>query len=351
MSSVLILFYYFLNSEYVLYVSFSYTFHQYKGVGMRILTGAALIVSVLFVAVHADVKMSGAGAVEFTKFADDESKDNIDKSFIRGEVKAKGTLEKSDLEMLIHLRVQPSFTEGTKETPIQPRQVYLKMPASVLEFVMGRWYDIYGPGYYYFGRYLHGVKAAGSGSMNTDYSVIDGLKLNINIDAIKSAFQFGFLPQDASFNDAYVLAMFGGSPVEGLKFNIGGNFEALTPEDEDGIHRFIVNAGYTFVKEMNMGLFGEMAIVDFDDVPSNMWFLVGYTTKVGPVLDRLQAEFEIKNFRNGATNTDQNLAWMILLRKKVAGLCFDLNFGADPQVLKSETAGDVGAILRISAKF
>ena len=108
---------------------------------MRFLTGIVLIVSVFFTAVHADIEMSGAGAVEFTKFAGDASKNNIDGSFIRGELKAKGTLEKSKLQMLVHLRIQPKISQDTKNTPIQPRQVYLKLPVSVLEFLGGRWYE------------------------------------------------------------------------------------------------------------------------------------------------------------------------------------------------------------------
>lgn len=316
---------------------------------MRILTGITLAVCFFSVSVFADVSMSAAGAVEFTKKGGDASEKNIDKSFIRAELKAKGTLENSGLEALIHLRSEPSVTQGTKYTPLQPRQIYLKLPVSMVEILMGRWYDIYGPGYYYFGRYLHGVSSSGSGNMNTDYSVIDGLNLSLNFESIKSKFQLGFLPQDANFEDIYLMAMFGGSPVEGLKFNIGGNFEVITPEDE-ATHRAVVNAGYTFLKETKTGFFLEAAIVDFEEVADNTWLLFGLTTAAG-FIDRIQAEIEFKSDRLMDGTNDADLAWMLLIRKKVMGLCFDLNVGADPKTLGSTTPGDVGGILRISAKF
>lgn len=334
---------------------------------MRIVAAIAVAVSLGSFSVNADVGVSAAAAVQFTKKSRTaETENTIDGAFVRGEVKAGGTLEKSGLTGLIHLRIQPDMGGGTKGIDLQPRQVFFNLPVSILEIMAGRWYDKYGPGYGYFGRYLHGVNAMGSGSMNTNYTVVDGLKLKLNIDAIKSAFHVYFLPVNSGkkdedgneindayhFEDIYLLAMFGGSPVEGLKFNIGGNFEVFTPDWKDKkTHRFITNAGYTIVKDLGLGLFGEFAIVDFEEPVDNMWFLAGFTTKAGVVLDRIQAEFEIKNHRNKKTSTDANLAWMVLLQKKVMGLTFDLNVGADPKSLESKTVYDVGAILRVTAKF
>ena len=117
------------------------------------------------------------------------------------------------------------------------------------------------------------------------------------------------------------------------------------------MNRFIVNCGYTIVKDLGLGLFGEYAITDFNDATDNMWFVVGFKTKAGVVLDNIQAEFEIKNHRNNEPSTDANLAWMVLLQKKVMGLTFDLNVGADPKSLGSTKPGEVGAILRVTAKF
>ena len=327
---------------------------------MRVVAAVAVAVGLLGSSVLADVTVGGAAAVEFTKKSEAAETDkNIDDSWIRAEVKVKGSLPNSPLQGLIHFRAQPKFSAGkTSGVDLQPRQIYFNLPVSILEIMAGRWYDVYGQGENYFGRYLHGKNrigekdSLGSGNMNTNYTVVDGLKLKLNINAIKSAFQVSFLPQDLNFDDAYLVAMFGGNPIEALSFNIGGNFEVLTPDENvDPINRFIVNCGYTIVKDLGLGLFGEYAIVDFNEPTDNMWFLVGFKTKAGVVLDNIQAEFEIKNHRNGDVTTDRNLAWMVLLQKKVMGLTLDLNVGADPKILGSKTAGDVGAIFRVSAKF
>lgn len=145
--------------------------------------------------------------------------------------------------------------------------------------------------------------------------------------------------------------MFGGNPIDALKFNIGGNFQIQTPGEADGINRFVVNCGYTILKDLDLGLFGEYAITDFSEASDNMWFLLGFKTKAGVVLDNIQVEFEIKNHRNNDPTTEGNLAWMILLQKKVMGLTLNLNVGADPTVLGSRTAGDIGAIFRVGASF
>ncbi|MBN1758522.1 MAG: hypothetical protein JW863_09405 [Chitinispirillaceae bacterium] len=327
---------------------------------MRVLAAVVVAVGLINFTLNADVKVGGAAAVEFTKKSQNApDHKNIDGAWIRAEPKLAGSLENSGLTGMIHMRFQYNMASDGKDTAKvekkflngQARQVYFKLPVSILDIQAGRWYEQYGPGYNYFGRYLYGVGAKGNGNMNTNYNVIDGLKLKLNINVIKSALQLAFLPKDRFFEDAYLMAMFGGSPVEGLTFNIGGNLEVITPEIVDPINRFIVNCGYTIVKDLGLGLFGEYAIVDFNEATDNMWFLVGIKTKAGVVLDNIQAELEIKNHRNNEASTDANLAWMILLQKKIMGLTLDLNVGADPTVLGSETAGDVGAIFRVTAKF
>lgn len=327
----------------------------FHGGSMRVFTAMAVAVSALCCSVQADIAVSGLTAVEFTKKCQNASSANIDASWIRVETKLAGSLANSGLTGLVHLRLQPEFAGKMSDTKynLQARQIYFKMPVSIVDIMAGRWYEVYGPGYGYFGRYLveFDMKPTGSGSMNTNYTVLDGLKLSLNIKPVKCTFNVGFLPRNLNFEDAYVLAMFGGSPVEGLKFNIGGNFEALTPDTKDPVNKFMVNAGYTIVKDLGLGVFGEMSIVNFDNASDNMWFLAGLCTKAGPVLDKIQLELEIKNHRAGDPTTDNNLAWMVMLQKKVLGLTLDLNVGADPTVLGSKTAGDVGAIFRTTASF
>ena len=333
---------------------------------MRILTGIVLVVCLFGSAVFAgaETKVSGVGAVQFTKKGTNITSGNLDGAFVRGEMKVSGKLE-SGLEGLLHFRIQPDMTGGSDKGSMMARQLAVKVPVSALNILFGRWYEKYGPGYNYFGRYLHGVKDKkdnngdvvvkdiGNGSMNTNYNVIDGLKLCYNIESIKSKFQLGLLPQNANFEDIYMMAMFGGSPVDGLKFNVGGNFKIISPEDtpdEQIQHRAIVNAGYTFLEETKSGFFLEAAIVDFNEVADNTWLLFGLTSAAGWI-DRVQAEIEFKTDRMRDGENEADLAWMILLQKKALGLTFDLNIGADPAGLGSKAAGDVGGILRITAKF
>jgi hypothetical protein len=320
---------------------------------MRGIAAVAVAFGLVVFSVKADVAVGGVAAVEFTKKCQDASKANIDGSWIRAELKASGSLKNSPLTGLVHLRLQPDFVAKTSDNKynVQARQVYFKLPVSVLEILAGRWYDVYGQGEYYFGRYLHGVGKTGSGSMNTNYSVIDGLKLKLNITAIKGALQVAYLPKDFNFENTYLMAMFGVNPIEALKFTIAGNFQIQTLDDADPVNRMIVNCGVTILKDLGLGLFGEYAITDFNEATDNMWFLVGLTTKAGIVLDKIQAEFEIKNHRGDDPTTDGNLAWVVILQKKVLGLTLDLNVGADPTILGSKTAGDIGAIFRVTASF
>ncbi len=320
---------------------------------MKKLRLVAVAAAFICSSIYAEVAVSALTAVEMTKKCQDASTGNIDNSWVRVELKTAGTLPGLPLTGLVHLRLQPALSSKVSDNKynLQARQIYFKLPVSVLNILAGRWYEIYGPGYYYFGRYLVECGSYGNGSMNTDYTILDGIKLSLNINAIKSALQVGILPQDLNFEDAYIMAMFGGSPVEGLKFNIGGNFEAITPEGKDPVNKFMVNAGYTIFKEYNTGIFGEMAIVDLNNASDNMWFMAGITTKAAPVFDRIQIELEIKNHRAGDTTTDNNVAWMILLRRNVLGLTLDLNVGADPSQLGSKKIGDVGAIFRATASF
>lgn len=317
---------------------------------MRVLATAIVL---LVFSVQAEMTVGGLAAVEFTKRSKAaDSGMNIDDSWIRAEIKAQGSLPNRPLNGLIHLRSQPRFSNGkTSGVDLQPRQIYFSLPVSIVEIKAGRWYDEYGQGYNYFGRYLYGVSDLGSGSMNIDYTVVDGLKLKLDLQTINSAFQVGFLPVDPNFEDAYLMAMFGGKPLDGLSFTIGGNFEVLTADGADPTHRFIANCGYALLKNIGLSFFGEYAIVDVHEPADNMWFLLGIKSRAGAILDNVQVEGEIKNHRNNDPTTDMNLAWMVLLQKKILGLTLDLNVGADPKVLGSKKIGDVGAIFRASAKF
>lgn len=310
-----------------------------------------------FAILYADVNIKADAVAEITKKCKQATTGKVDDSWSRAEIKFLGSIPNSGLSGLIHLRIQPQFGAGVTGINLQPRQIYFKIPLfdfkSIvnLEIIGGRWYEVYGPGYFYFGRYLVEYNEIGNGSMNTNYTILDGFKGLLNINPIKSTFQLGVLPKSYNFEDVYLLTMFGGNITEAWKFNIGGNFEILKPEERDGIHKASINSGYTFVKDLNLALFGEMAIVNLNKPIDNMWFVVGFSSKVWYLLDRFQVELEIKNHRGGATTTDSNLAWMLLLRRGFKGLTFDMNIGADPRCLGSKKVSDIGGILRMTASF
>jgi len=319
------------------------------GAGMLKVAVVTLALGVL-VGVFAEVTMSGSVAVEGTKKAADYTTGNVDASWVRGEVKAAGKLE-SGLSGMLHFRSQPNLSAGVKGVDLQPRQLYFKMPVSVVELMAGRWYEVYGNGNNYFGRFLFVGKKASSGSMNTNYDVVDGFKASVKLDAIKSFLNVALLPSDTKFENASLMAAVGGSPIEGLKYTVAGNFQVVTPEGVDGVHSASVNAGYTIMKDLGLCVLGEAAIVNFEEASDNAWFMVGAASKVANILDRVQVEFEIKNGRHGTTDAGDNLCWMLMLQKKYKGLTFDLNVGADPVSLGSQTAGEVGAIFRTTASF
>jgi len=316
---------------------------------LKVAVVTMVALGVMVASLSAEVTVSGSAAVQVTKKASDYSTGNIDESWARGEVKIAGKKE-SGLSGMVHLRAEPKFTSGMKGIDLQPRQIYFKLPVSVVDLMAGRWYEVYGNGNYYFGQYLFGVGKNGNGSMNVDYKPLDGMKATVNIASIKSAFHLGVLPADMKFEKTSLLAEFSGNPIEALKFTIGANFEVITPDDSDYVNLATVNAAYTIMKDLNFSVFGEAAVTDFSETSENAWFLIGAASKIPMVLDRIQAEFEIKNHRHGTEAAD-NLAWMVMLRKKVTDLTFDLNIGADPATLGSQSPSEVGVIFRTSASF
>ena len=78
-----------------------------------------------------------------------------------------------------------------------------------------------------------------------------------------------------------------------------------------------------------------------------MWILGGADLPTGGILNQLRAEIEFK--RDRLATSDCDLAWMVIMMKKAAGLKFNLNIGADPRSLASQEMGDVGAHFRVTA--
>lgn len=303
---------------------------------------------------RADVALSGLAAIGMAKKCSDVTQANVDAAWIRADLNAAVSLPRSPMSGLVHVRIQPDFGSkaGDSRFNLQARQIYVRYPVSILEVVAGRWYEKYGPGYNYFGRYLMTKTiTSGTGDMSTDYTIVDGLKMGLRLDAIRSAFALELLPQDAAMEHARVAAILSGSPAKRIKLALGANFDALVPEHEEAVHRAMVNCGVSIIENGGLNLFGEMAVIDMDEPTDNMWFTTGFSCKAGRMLDRIQIEFEIKNHRNGDPTTDGNLAWMVALRKKVTVLTLDLNVGADPTTLGSKEISDIGAVFRATVLF
>ena len=303
----------------------------------------AVLATALFAGAIADVAVKASAAVQLTKRNPSVSTGNLDEAFVRGEAKLAGT-QKSGLSGLVHIRFQ---TDMAGDLTITARQVYLQLPVSILTIKTGRWYEIYTPGKF-FGRYLFGVGSAGSGSMNTNYTVVDGFRLTLPIvKEGKTDLHVAVLPQDFKFESVYTMARICVNPVDMLKLGVGTNIHAVAQDKDDARHRLIANTTISPVEGLNF--FFEYANVNLQNAQENNWLLWGFDIPTGKILNLFRVEMEFKKDRIADEKAD--LGWIVILSKKVAGLTFDLNVGADPKSLGSKNAGDVGGILRISAGF
>lgn len=314
---------------------------------------ALILASALITGAFAELSVKASAAVQLTKKNPSVGAGNLDGAFARGETKFAGTQE-SGLTGLVHLRFQ---TDLAGDFAVKARQIYLQLPVSILTIKGGRWYEIYTPGKY-FGRYLFGVGSikdadgntigAGSGSMKTNYNVVDGLRLSLPIiKAAKTDLHVAMLPQDPKLESIYTMVRISSNPIEMLTLGVGGNIHVLADDKKDADHRLIANTTISPVENLNF--FFEYGNVNLQKAKDNNWLLWGLDIPTGKILDLLRVEMEYKKDRIDTEKAD--LGWVVILAKKAAGVKFDLNVGADPKSLGSKDAGDVGAILRISAGF
>lgn len=331
----------------------SFTLLTHKESLMNKLIAASVAIAVTAAVSFAEVAPSGSAAVEFDKKSNPASSTNVDAAWVRVEPKLKGSL-KSGVTGLVHLRFQANMGSGTTVNA-QLRQGYFNIPVSILNIQAGRWYEIYTPGKY-FGRYLNESSVAtGTGSMLTNYTIMDGIDLSAKIDAAKMVLKLGLFPQDNQFESLRLRALVSATPVEALKVQLGGNFHVYDgTDDEVDQQRLALTAAYTILKDLGLGLFAEYGIRDLEEVAANSWIMAGLDIPTAKILDLLRFEMEFKNYKLANQNNSDdnaNFAWMIILSKKVKMVSFDLNFGSDPRGLGSEKPGDVGAILRVTAGF
>jgi hypothetical protein len=295
---------------------------------------------------YAETNIQSTAIIQATKKCADSSNANIDNSFIRAEVKAS-TKPAANAGGLVHLRFQLPLGSKTVDVDQMLRQVYWDIGVKMLTIRGGRWYSTYTTGAY-FGRYLHGVKPAGSGSMGTNYNVVDGAMINAKMEQFNTEVTAAVLPQEYSVENLYVMILGQTSPIKSLTAKLGANLQVLTPGETDAAHILMFNASYKILADLNV--FAEAATVNVLEAADNFWITGGVDIPTAKIMDMLRLEVEYKSDRF-SSNTDANLAWMILLAKKVNGLAFYVNVGADPKELCSRSLGDVGGHLRIAANF
>jgi hypothetical protein len=316
------------------------------------LSQIAVAVSFLIIIItsfsYAETTIQSTALLQVTKKCADASSANIDQSIIRAEIKASAK-PAENLGGTVHLRFQAPL--GNPKDSIDPgqiiRQAYWDMALKLVTIRGGRWYSTYTTGAY-FGKYLYGVKNTGSGSMGTNYNVVDGVMANMKLEKFKTDVSVALLPQNYSVENFYACVLGQTTPVKKLTLKLGVNIQAITPGDSLAAHRFILNGIYQIIPDLNV--FAEAAVVDFNEARNNAWLVAGVDIPTAKILDQLRIETEYKSNRIG-DNTDADFAWMIILVKKVKGLGFYVNIGTDPKELGSKSIGDIGGHLRIAANF
>jgi hypothetical protein len=297
--------------------------------------------------VSAEMKISPSVAVQLTRNGLEDNENALNDAFIRGEVKFRADAEQGAGGML-HLRLQNKFMEGKELLSIDIKQAYLEMPVSALKIILGRWYEIYTPGAF-FGRYLYEADKLGNGAMKTNYSVLDGVRFHLDLpDFLGLGVFLEALPGDFRFENLYTAARFTISPIAMIAVGGGANIEVNDISSNGYNNRFAFTAKISPMEAM--AFFAEIAYTEFGDDDNAVWVMGGADIPSAKILDVLRLEIEYTPERNTGQD-DVNLAWMILVGKKIAGVAFELNVGADPNTLKSKSVGDVGAILRTTVKF
>ena len=313
--------------------------------------------------VFAEAEIRTSAAVQLTKESPSVSDENLDGAFVRCETRFSAQQAEA-ASGLVHLRLQSDM--GEKYVKLYIRQGYFDVPLWMTTLRGGRWYEVYTPGEY-FGRYLFGVKKIeeditpgdgqenpvtigyGSGSMKTDYTVVDGLRLEVPFpEGVPVAVEVGFLPSSPVLDDAWTMALLRATPLEKLDIKLGTTIHTLTSNGDDRVHR--LSTSFAWHPWESGGAFAEYGIVDLSDVGEHSWILAGIDIPSGGILDMLRLEIEYANDRMSTTD-EADPGWMVVVGRKVAGLAFNLDVGADPLGLRSRSAGDVGGYLRTTFKF
>ncbi|MBD3392114.1 MAG: hypothetical protein GF418_08550 [Chitinivibrionales bacterium] len=272
---------------------------------------------------------------------------NIDQAFVRGEPSFAAKAG-NGLEGYVRVRFQ-ALLQADPATTAMLRQAYFAMPVAIVTVKAGRWYEQYSPAAY-FGRYLFGVSEGGNGRLTaTNYTMLDGLRLSVPlVEQFNTNLHVALLPSLSTFENVYVMILAPSKPLDFLSLHLGANIQAIEESSGEPEHRASVGATYRLIKDLN--LFAEYGITDLSSVGDASWITAGLDVPTAGILDRLRAEIEFHKDRL-ETSDHADLAVMILLRKQIGGLRFDLAAGSDPARLGSQKLRHVGGMFRTTAFF
>jgi hypothetical protein len=349
-----------------------------------------MVIALVTGAAAGELSVKPSAAVQVTRKSSRGNKHFVDKGFIRGETKFAGETDEGS-SGLLHLRFQSDIAD-VKDIALYLRQCYWQIPVSRMSIRLGRWYESYTPGAY-FGRFLYGVgsiKATksvvtdtaiahefdaadslvhvekpvkteeaytighGSGSMKTNYTILDGLRLKFSLvpEGVLDL-HAGLLTADYHFEKINALVGVTSTPMEPLSLGLWGNIGANVPQGETRTNRVAVTAAYSVIE--NLRPFIEVGITDLAEAGDNTWIVGGLDIPTGELLDllRFECEFKKARFSEDALGDGDapDFAWMVILSKKVNKVAFDLNVGADPKSLGTLKAGEIGAHLRMTLKM
>jgi hypothetical protein len=303
----------------------------------------AILISLgLLQAAWAGVDVKGSVAAQVTRKAEPASTAKIDNAFIRAEVSV-GARNDQAVEGLIQLRTESGL--GSKDVSLTVRQAFFQLPIARLNLKVGRWYEVYSAGAY-FGRWLAETSPVGSGSFCVNYTIWNGLQLSAPlIPQAKTDLRISLLTDDPRFKNTHVAALIGSNPIDELQMHLGANIQT---SDSSGTntHRLSAGATYKIVKDFN--IFAEYAITDLSAISANSHLLAGMDFPTLGLLDQCRTEIEYSAERPAETS---QIAWMVLLMKKVANVKVNVGVGSDPSGLGSRDAEDVGFFSRVTAAF
>ena len=292
------------------------------------------------------VKVSGSVAVQMCKNSAPADITPLADSFIRAETKFDLT-NSQNVAGLVHLRFEDGMATGVA-VAAQLRQGYIQKKGEKNTVTAGRWYEFYTPGTY-FGTYLFGVGAFGSGAFLANYDCIDGFKVEMPLSGDKTSLNIALLPATANtWATDYLMARVNTQVSDKLKVNAGINLQIKSLTGVDPVNLFAATAKYKI--DEKRCAYGELGICDLSKTSDNTWLMGGYKFPAPLSLDNMSIELEYHKDRI-AGSSDADIAWMLQADKAVDGITYSAALGSDPANLGSTKIAEMGIYFRATAAF